>query len=27
VVDPDYLNQENVELVDSVPVGLPAGSP
>ena len=27
VVDPDYLNQEYVELVDSVPGGLPAGSP
>ena len=27
MVDPDDLNQENVELVDSVPVGLPAGSP
>ena len=25
-MDPDYLNQENVELMDSVPVGLPAGS-
>ena len=27
MVDPDDLDQENVELVDSVPVGLPAGSP
>ena len=26
MVDPDYLNQENVELVDSVPVGYRLGA-